>query len=281
MNKTILVTGGSGFIGKRLCEMLTQDGFQLISINSSHGDIAELSTLSALDGQKIYHVFHLAGNTFVPKSWEQPHEFVKTNVLGTSAVLDFCKRNALSLTYVSAYIYGNEVNNPIQEESVCRPNNPYALTKRMGEELCKFYADFMGLKVNIVRPFNVYGPGQDANFLIPFIVRQAKESDSIQVKDLFPKRDYIHLDDLVGGLIKAMDYKEFAVFNMGSGKSYSVKELIDLVLLVAGKNLPVFSDQKIRPNEISDTIADISKARQLLGWAPETDLKKGIETLFR
>lgn len=280
MKENILVTGASGFVGKELCLQLDQLGYSVISMSSKDGDISDVETFSSFNDQKIKHVFHLAGNTFVPKSWDAPHYFIKTNVLGTSNVLDFCAKNRCGLTYVSAYIYGNKVTNPISENTIPEPNNPYAFSKKMAEDLCEFYSKYMNVNITVVRPFNVYGPGQREDFLIPFIIKQINESKEVKVKDLEPKRDYIHVKDLVVCLIKAMDHKIFEVFNAGSGKSYSVKEIIEIALKIKNKKMPILSEQTTRVNEISDTVADISKAKRLLQWAPEIDIEKGITTLF-
>lgn len=280
MKENILVTGASGFVGKELCLRLDQLGYSVIPMSSKDGDISDIETFSSFKDQKIKHIFHLAGNTFVPKSWDAPHYFIKTNVLGTSSVLDFCAKNGCSLTYVSAYIYGNKVINPISENAISEPNNPYALSKKMAEDLCEFYSKHMNVNVTVVRPFNVYGPGQREDFLLPFIIKQINESKEVKVKDLEPKRDYIHVRDLAECLIKAMDHKTFEVFNAGFGKSYSVKEIIEIALKIKNKTMPILSEQTARVNEISDTVADISKAKRLLKWIPQIDIETGIKTLF-
>ena len=89
----------------------------------------------------------------------------------------------------------------------------------MGEDVCEFYANYMGLSVNIVRPFNIYGEGQSENFLIPLIIKQVKEEQVIKVKDLSPKRDYIHVKDVVECIVKAMEFKKFDIFNAVFGFS--------------------------------------------------------------
>ena len=278
--KAVLVTGATGFIGSRLCMILEQKGFHVLKHSSRNGDIADPSSLDQFREHPIYHVFHCAARTFVPRSWEKPLEFITTNVTGTGTVLELCRQRSAGLTYVSAYVYGSDVTNPITEDAVPRPNNPYALSKRMAEELCEFYARFMNISVNIVRPFNVYGPGQSGEFLIPFIIKQVKEGRQVEVKDLFPKRDYVYIDDVVECIVKAMEHPGFGVFNAGSGRSYSVKEVIDIVMEIAGKNLPVLSQQVERPNEISDTIASIEAAEKHLGWKPRFDLLKGLSAVY-
>ncbi|MBA3285016.1 MAG: NAD(P)-dependent oxidoreductase [Nitrosopumilus sp.] len=276
----VLVTGATGFIGKSLCNRLESLGYFILKSSSTDGDIADSGSLEKFSNQNIKHVFHLAGNTFVPKSWDNPHDFIKTNSLGTATVLEFCRKNNCTLTYVSAYIYGSDVVNPISEKYNPAPNNPYALSKQLAEELCLFYSNFYNLIINIVRPFNVYGPGQNSKFLIPTIIKQIKESNEVKVKDLSPKRDYIFIDDLVDGIIKTMDNKTSELFNLGTGKSYSVKEIIEMAIQESGKSINVISDDSVRINEISDTIADISKAKKMLNWEPKVSISQGIKQMF-
>lgn len=278
----VLVTGASGFIGKALVSRLKASGHKVVPIDSASGDIADPETLDRFSQPNIAHVFHLAGRTFVPDSWHDPLSFGKTNVLGTINVLEFCRKSNASLTYVSAYIYGHPETLPISEDSQIKPSNPYALTKRLAEEACEFYAAAYGMKVTTIRPFNVYGIGQGANFLIPLIIEQALTGSQIVVKDLLPKRDYVYLDDLTRALLATLDTntENYNVINIGSGTSLSVKEVIDVVQDVAGTSKEIVSDNQVRANELMDVIADISKAKTILGWEPEYSFRDGIEKII-
>lgn len=277
----IIVSGATGFLGSRLCEMLVQQGKKVVPLSSSMGDISGNDWWSKIPNGDIEHFYHCAGETFVPNSWNDPLKYVRVNALGTGSALEFCRARKSSLTYVSAYVYGSDVRNPISESSVPKPNNPYALSKRMGEELCEFYAANFGVSVCVVRPFNIYGPGQKDNFLVPFIISQVKEGREIRVKDLEPKRDYIYIDDVVSCIIKSASSKEFNIFNAGTGRSVSVKELIDAIQAAAGTSLPVVSENTVRSNEISDTVADITKAETILGWKPSFSLNDGISRILK
>jgi nucleoside-diphosphate-sugar epimerase len=280
MKKNVIVTGATGFIGKALCKQLEKQNYNVIPVSTLDGDIANTSILAKYHGNNVIHVFHLAGLTFVPASWEKPDEFIKTNVLGTTSVLEFCRLNNAGMTLVSAYLYGADVINPISEDTVPAPNNPYALSKKMAEDVCKFYAEYYHVNCSILRPFNVYGTGQGEHFLIPSIISQIKEGNEVKVKDLEPKRDYIHINDLVECLSQTIRLKGFAILNVGSGKSYSVKEVIDLLMKVCGVNLPIHSENNVRRNEISDTIANISRANLILGWQPKINLEQGLRLIL-
>lgn len=276
----ILVTGATGFLGKRLCEILHRDGKAVFPLSSANGDIAGTEWWATVPKDNIEHVFHCAGQTFVPRSWSDPLNFIRVNSLGTGSVLEFCRDRKIPVTYVSAYVYGSEVKNPISEESVPHPNNPYALSKRFGEELCEFYAASFSLDISIVRPFNIFGPGQDETFLIPYILKQVMQGQEIRVKDLLPRRDYIYVDDVISCLSRTIGKKGFNIYNAGTGVSTSVQELIEQVQAIAGTKLPVISENIVRSNEISDTVADITKAKELLNWKPLFTLKDGISRIF-
>lgn len=278
----ILVTGASGFIGRALVSRLKASGRDVVPVASADGDIASRKTLEKFAQQNIAHVFHLAGKTFVPDSWDDPQAFCQTNVLGTVNVLEFCRKNRIPMTYVSAYVYGHPDSLPISEDSAIRPSNPYALTKRLAEEACEFYASAYDLPVTTIRPFNVYGIGQGSNFLIPSIIHQALNEPQITVKDLLPKRDYVYLEDLLAALLVTLDrQKGYGIYNAGSGNSLSVKEVIDVIQDVAGTHKEIISDNVVRTNELMDVVADISKAGKELGWHPEYSFRAGIENIIR
>ena len=274
----ILVTGATGFIGRALVSRLKYSGFDVIEMNTFSGDIANPETFNNLVKKDITHVFHLAGKTFVPDSWAEPINFARVNVLGAINVLEFCRRMQSSLTYVSAYVYGLPKNLPIDETCSIRPSNPYALTKYLAEEICEFYAKTYDLSVTIIRPFNVYGIGQAKTFLIPLIIDQVLGSEcEIVVNDLLPKRDYVYLDDLVTALVatkhKASGYN---IYNIGSGVSVSVRDVVDIIQDIAHTNKRIVCDDFIRQNEIMDVVAEITRAKYDLGWRPETSFRAGI-----
>jgi nucleoside-diphosphate-sugar epimerase len=277
----ILVTGATGFIGRALSLKLKAHGYDVILISSADGDIASEETLKKFVAVDISHVFHLAGKTYVPDSWNQPEAFYKTNVLGTTNILEFCKSRGISMTFVSAYVYGHPEFLPIGESSRVRPSNPYALSKRLAEEACEFYAYTYDMTVTTIRPFNVYGIGQDQIFLIPAIICQVLNANAIVVKDLSPKRDYVYLEDLLTALLVTLGRpKGYYVYNIGSGNSLSVKEVIDVIQDVAGTCKEIISDNIVRTNELIDVVANISKARNELGWQPQYSFQEGIESML-
>jgi nucleoside-diphosphate-sugar epimerase len=266
--RSLLVTGATGFVGRPLVHRLEQQGFYVYPFARSLGnDIRRQEAFSAFQGMGIDTIFHLAGRTFVPESWNNPEDFYAVNTLGTQHALEFCRQERVRMIYVSAYVYGVPQYLPIDEKHPVAPNNPYAHSKWLGEELCRFYSRKMGVQTTILRPFNLFGPGQNEIFLIPTIIRQARAGIEIVVKDAGPRRDYLHVDDFVEACLAALQATEpCSTFNVGSGQSLSVREIIEAVIHAAGNHIGWQATGEVRQDEIPDVIADCRLINQILGW---------------
>jgi GDP-4-dehydro-6-deoxy-D-mannose reductase len=275
----ILVTGSNGFIGSNLIPKLHSAGYQVIPIDIHDGDIAKEETWKNLPGTNV--VVHLAAKSFVPESWLNSHEYFRCNLLGTAAALNYCKTHHSRMIFLSSYMYGNAELMPINENAKLNPTNPYALSKKLAEELCAFYARNLGVETTILRPFNIYGPGQSENFMIQSVISQIIKGGAIHVKDLEPKRDYVYIDDVVNAILKAITIKSsWNTVNIGSGISYSVSEVIQILQDILGTNLPVVSGNERRQGEIMNTVADIEKAKEVLGWQPLINFHNGLRKII-
>ena len=242
------------------------------------GDVAEPSTWRSFPVADV--VVHLAAKSFVPDSWEAPGDFLRTNLLGAVAAMEYCRAHDARLVFPSSYMYGDAVHQPIAETATLVAKNPYALSKKLAEETCAFFADRFGIKITILRPFNIYGAGQADAFLVPTILNQLKGGKEIHVKDLEPRRDYVYILDVVEAMARAVAREGgFSLLNIGSGASHSVAELIQTIQDVWGTNLPVHSDRARRKNEVMEAVADITRAKQQLGWTPRFTLRQGLEDL--
>ncbi len=274
MKSEILVTGASGFMGRYLVKALEARGHWVRAHSSHQGDISTC----ALPIEGASHVFHLAAKSFVPESWTNPQAFYSVNVMGTVNVLEHCRRNRTPLTLVSSYVYGQPKKLPVAEDHPLAALNPYGHSKILAEDLARFYEQHYGVRLIIVRPFNIYGPGQTPPFLIPLIVQQAIDpnASAIRLKDLRPRRDYLYVDDAVAMLVMTLNEGARGVYNLGSGESVSVADVAELVRQAAGTDKAIVSEGQPRPQEVMDVRADISRAATELGWRPSTSLAEGI-----
>jgi nucleoside-diphosphate-sugar epimerase len=274
-NKSVLVTGADGFIGSHLVPALLAAGYTVFSHSTREGDIRNCT----LHFEDVGHVFHLAARTFVPDSWSAPLSFYEVNVLGTVNVLEFCRSRDASLTLMSSYVYGRPSGLPISEEDPLSAFNPYSHTKILAEETSLYYQRQFGVPVTIVRPFNVYGPGQDRRFLIPVILTQAIDPALavMVVADLRPRRDYLYIADLVRLLVRTAFRREGGIFNAGSGSSWGVGEVLSMVNGLLPVPKPVQAKGPIRPDEVLEVIADISRARHAFGWEPQVPFRDGLQ----
>jgi len=279
MVKSILVTGATGFLGRHVVRDLLRRGFKVEAKSRADGDVCDAETWKKFPATDC--VIHLAGSTFVPDSWDDPSKFLQNNTLGTSLALDFCRNHKAKFVFFSTYMYSREAVMPVSEDSKLRPSNPYSLSKFFGENLCKFYSEHFGVKAVIFRPFNVYGLGQSEKFLIPSIIWQARLSDVIEVQDTKPSRDYVYVEDLLAALNCAITTDiEFEVVNIGTGRSYSVLELIETLGIVSNRKYQIRSAMIERQSEIMHTQADNSRAREILNWEPQWSLKSGLKVLW-
>jgi len=274
MTNEILVTGASGFLGRHLMAALTAQGIAARGLSSADGDISHCP----LPMKGVSHVFHLAGKSFVPDSWQNPQAFYQTNVMGTVNVLEHCRRSQATMVLISSYVYGQPQRLPISEDHPIAAANPYAHTKILAEQTAQFYEQRFGVPLIIVRPFNIYGPGQQPPFLIPLIVRQVVDPgvEAVRLQDLRPKRDYLYVDDAIAFLLALLRPGVRGVFNLGSGTSASVAEVAGLIQDAAKTQKPILSAEQQRPGEIMDVYADTSRASSELGWRPGTSLAEGI-----
>jgi len=186
------------------------------------------------------------------------------------------------MIFASSYVYGKPNYLPIDENHPISAFNPYCQSKLLGEILCKSYNKDFGVPVIIFRPFNIYGKGQDDNFLIPLIMKQIIKNGKILLKDSRPKRDFVYIDDVVNAYCKAVEYDktEFEIFNIGSGISYSVKKISEMIASNYDKDIKIEFSEERRQNEVMDTIADITKANKILNWHPKVDLREGLFKLI-
>jgi len=273
----VAVTGSSGFIGKNLVERLKMSGHEVLRLDISEGiDVLDWNNLEKI---KTFDVLvHLAAMSFVPNSYKYPRNFYHLNINGVINGIELCRIHNAKFVFSSSYVYGKPEYLPIDEDHSLQGFNPYSETKIIGEKICEDYFKYFKVPSIILRPFNIYGNNQNENFLIPMILNQAK-TGHIKLIDPTPKRDFVFIDDVVEAFVKAVENDNllFDKFNIGTGISYSVDDVVKIVNKIYDNKLIVEYSNVKRNNEVQDTIADISHSRKVLNWNPKIDLETGLK----
>lgn len=287
----VLVTGGKGFIGLHTVHTLffeRGDEVGIIDINDSCTpcDIRNFEEVERYF--KAFcpeYVIHCAAKARIQPSLQNPIETYETNVLGTLNLLQASRMFGVKkfIYSASSSVYAGHTKLPLRESMTPRPLNPYAYSKLMAEMLISQYVKNYKLKACSLRYFNVYGPGQATEgqyaTVIGIFLRQLKNGEPFTiVPDGEQRRDFTWVGDVVRANILAMESDKTGkgeIINIGTGKNYSIQEIADII---GGKDYPrVFIASRI--GEARATLADISKAKRLLGWEPKVSFEEGIEIL--
>jgi nucleoside-diphosphate-sugar epimerase len=280
--KRVLITGSRGFVARHLTDEL-RGTFALTGVDLVDGiDLTKPGSLDAIDGD-FHAVVHLAGLSFVPASFDRPADFCRVNFNGALTVAEFCRqRGVATLIYPNTYVYGQPQRLPVDESHPIALPSPYHLSKKLAEDLLLGYFGSAGTRVISLRVFNLYGPHQEPRFLIPQMVAEAGASGQITVCDLDPRRDYLHIKDFVRLMLQILftEAPETGVYNVGSGQSHSVSDVIALLKELLGRPIAVRSLNQRRSGEIMDCCADITKVCRAFAWKPETSLGDGLRQLL-
>ncbi|MBC7949418.1 MAG: GDP-mannose 4,6-dehydratase [Chitinophagaceae bacterium] len=305
-----LITGAAGFIGSNLTRTLfkTEPGVKITCIdnfdpfysssikqfnirefrdNPSFTLIEEdLATISAENLAKkipgnVDVIVHLAAKAGVRPSIENPLSYQQANVIGLQTMLDFAKSKGIKqfVFASSSSVYGINDHYPWKEEEKLMPISPYAMTKLAGEMLGHVYNKLFGIRFIALRFFTVYGPGQRPDLAIHKFTKNIIAGKPIAMfGDGSTSRDYTYVDDTVQGIIGAMNYTktDFEIINLGNRYTISLKELIEGIEKVTGKKA-IIDKQPDQPGDVPKTYADISRARELLGYDPKTQIHDGLK----
>jgi len=308
--KTILITGGAGFIGSSLIDELFIENPNLYIINIDNFDgfyakeikekniqkqlsnpnyrLLELdinhpkAVSDALHNIEIDSIVHLAAKAGVRPSIQNPHGYFETNVMGTLNMLELAKdKKVRKFVFASSSsVYGSNPNVPWSENDLnLEPISPYAASKIAAEKVCQTYAHLYGLDISALRFFTVYGPRQRPDLAIHKFFKLALENKPIPFYgDGTTQRDYTYIDDIVSGIKGAMNYKGkgFEVFNLGNHQTVSLKELVKAIGETLGLEL-LLDKQPMQAGDVEKTYADIGKAIDKLSYHPQTHLLNGLQ----
>ncbi len=260
---------------------MERSGHKIIKVDVNEGiDILNWEQLKKIKQFDV--MIHLAAKSFVPQSFESPRDFYNLNVNGVINGLELCRIHKAKFIFTSSYVYGKPEYLPIDENHSLKGFNPYAETKIIGEKICRDFHKYFNVKSIIIRPFNIYGAGQNENFLIPLILKQAR-TGKVKLLDPRPKRDFVFIDDVVEAFRLAVENEniEFDEFNIASGISFSVENVVGIIDKLYNNTLDIEYDKVARQNEVLDTVADISKARTILNWEPTVNLEEGLKKMIQ
>lgn len=277
----IAVAGSEGFVGRYVCAKLTSTGHEVIHIDVSNGiDLCDASIVDQIP--QIDCFIHLANLVYVPGSYANPAKYYRVNYLTTLNALEICRKWNARLVYISSYIYGPPQYIPVDENHPICPFNPYAQTKVICEKLCEGYHRDFGVKISIIRPFNIYGVGQQGKLLIPEIIGQLREGKSIiQLKAASPRRDYINVIDVSSAIvICAFNNEDFGIYNACTGQSVSVKEITDIINSYLKEKVEFEFAASDRPNEIDECRGSCEKLMSI-GWKPTIKINEGIKAIIK
>lgn len=313
--KTYLVTGGAGFIGSTLIDRLLRENNKVIVVDNFCDfynpqikeknieenlknvnyhlyriDIRDAEELSKVFSEnKIDGIFHLAAMAGVRPSIEDPVLYQEVNGIGTQNILEEANKNNIKNLVMasSSSVYGNCKEVPFREDFIVDyAISPYAATKKSNEVMAHVYHHLFDMNIIMLRFFTVFGPRQRPDLAINKFTRLMLEGKSIPMfGDGSTSRDYTYVDDIVDGIMKSMDYVEknknvYEIINLGNSSPISLREMINIIGEVVGVE-PVIEQLPMQPGDVERTYADISKAKRLLNYNPQTSFKSGIEKFVK
>ena len=303
MTKNIFITGSEGFIGSHLLEKLVKKNYKVKALclyNSFNtwgwldtldkeilqdveivtGDIRD-KDLIVKNTKKMDYVINLAALIAIPYSYEAVESFIQTNIIGLNNILSASLKNNCRVIHTStSEVYGNADSFPIKEENKVFAKSPYAATKIAGDQLCFSYNRSFNLPITVIRPFNTFGPRQSLRAIIPTIITQALLNNGvIKLGNIYPKRNFNYIKDIVHGFDKALNLKKNYgdVINIGGNFEISIKDLVNLVSKIIDKEIIVKTDKyRYRPKkgEVNRLISSKTKSYKVLKWKPKYDNKK-------
>jgi UDP-glucuronate 4-epimerase len=306
-----LVTGAAGFIGARVAALLLEQGHRVVGIDNlnsaydvrlkqwrlqqlqaregfafSRGDLSDRVVIETLwkknDGDAFDAVLNLAARAGVRQSTENPYVYFESNVSGTLNLLELCRQGKVKKFVLASTssLYGADNPRPFREDaSTDRPLSPYAASKKGAEVLCFTYRYLYGIDVTVLRYFTVYGPAGRPDMSMFRFVQRISEGRPITVYgDGNQERDFTYVEDIARGTAAALKPLGCETINLGGDRPVKLRDVISRIEELTGKKA-VMESKPAHPADVPATWADISKARKLLGWEPNTKFEDGLAKL--
>ncbi|MEZ0289494.1 MAG: NAD-dependent epimerase/dehydratase family protein [Sulfolobales archaeon] len=300
----VLITGGAGFIGGNIALYLYERGYQVSILDNFERASPIISNLIREKNIKVYNedlrysqrleeiieeydvIVHAAAYVDVKESIERPWDYIENNYYSTYRLSSILRKSQRLIYLSSAAVYGDVEKIPVREDSPKKPLSPYGLSKLLGEEIILLNARCIGFRAVILRLFNVYGLGQNKSYagvISIFIDRVLRDQPPLIFGDGMNIRDFIHVRDVSRVVEMTIERSDVSgVFNVGSGRGVSIRELAELIIRLSERGdrvKPQYTDP--RPGDIRESVADISRLKNILGFTPEIDLESGLIELIR
>ncbi|MDH3735654.1 MAG: GDP-mannose 4,6-dehydratase [Nitrosopumilus sp.] len=284
--KTILVTGSNGFIGSHLLKTLLKK-YKVIGVNHTQDtktknysplrkNIVKLSVDEI--SEKLGGVIHLAAITDVDLCDKNPKKCFLTNIMGTQKALEIARKNNCKFVYISTnHVYGKPKKLPISENHPRNPNSIYATSKLAAEICCEGYSKSYDMDIDIVRLFSVYGPKSPPHLVTSKIITQLQKKNLI-LGNVSSQRDFIYISDVINAIKIVFEKSSgFNVYNIGTGKCYSILNICNLLKNLSKSDVPVRTlTSKIRRNDVKKILSNNTKIKKL-GWEPQVNLELGLK----
>ena len=296
--KTVLVTGGAGFIGSHLVSGLLDEGHKVAIIDDLssgklrnldhratfyHQDITRPTVQDIIHREQPDIVFHLAAQTSVSRSNQDPVQDGQSNVIGTLRLLEAIRRSGVDKIIYSSTggaLYGNPATVPCPEDTPIRPLSPYGLSKYLAEQYVELYGRRYQLNYTILRYGNVYGPRQDphgeSGVVAIFTQAMLRGKQPTVYGDGDQERDFVYVSDVVDANLKAMEEGDDQAFNIGTGQGTTVNQIFQVLRSIIGYRWDA-EHLAIRPGEVYRISLDCTRAAKELGWSPKVSLQEGLE----
>ncbi|AFZ70797.1 nucleoside-diphosphate-sugar epimerase [Caldisphaera lagunensis DSM 15908] len=290
-----IITGGAGFIGSNISDELDKNKEEFLIIDNLYSsnsyernkkiviaDVSNYDQIKFIENIKEeINIIHLASIVNVEESRINPLNTFKSNVMGTVNIMELARKTDAYVTIASsAAVYGEKNHMPIKEDDEKNPINLYGYTKLMEEEILFSYMKEYSLKGSALRLFNVYGPkmkkGPYSGVIQIFISKILNNERPIIYGDGRNTRDFIYVKDVVNAFLNAIKYKANGIYNIGTGKETSIKQLLNIIENILNVYIEPIYDEP-RKNDIRFSVADIEKAKNDLNWEPKIDLNEGLK----